>query len=101
MKAQLSLAQRIVYGKEPGWERIYHEIIAQGRWATHHRAVFRFTDAPKSVDQLWEVEWAEGSTEYEYIGPFEDIGFAEFYLVEPVQKTVTVYVKVKSAEVSE
>jgi hypothetical protein len=86
-------ARDIVFGESDEFTLVEHEILDQRRWTTHHRGVFKM-----GSDTYWQVDWSAGSTESQEIRPFEDVEYAKFYRVVPVEKTVTVYVRVKDSQ---
>lgn len=61
------------------------EYTGEGRWETYHRAVF------KRGEELVALEYSSPATEMQ---EGQDQSLAEFYVVRPVEVTVTKYEKV-------
>ena len=68
-------------------------IVRHSRWSVHHRLVF-------AVDgKFYRAEYSVGATEMQENGAwdeYEGCDFIECTIVEPLEKTVTVYEEVNS-----
>jgi hypothetical protein len=79
----------IAFDDDENFETIENKIIDQTRWSTIHNQIFR----DKSTGKFYETEYAVGSTESQYEGPYEFEYFKEreIFEVRQIEKIVKAY----------
>ena len=82
----------IGYGDGPGddVELIYDNVTGNSRWAIHHEIVFKLTNG--GVPLFFKTYYQVGATEQQDESPWEYDKTIDCIEVEPVVKSVTVYV---------
>ena len=75
-----------------GYTLITNEMVDTSRWSIHYNLIFKFED------KFYQAPYSVGATESQDEGPWEyegDEAPIDCYEVEPVEKTVIVYKRVK------
>lgn len=85
------LKELVGWGDPEGYEEISSDILYTSRWSIHYDLVFKYED------KFYNTSFSRGATESQDERPFE---YAENEIecvqVEPTEKTIIVYVPVKS-----
>jgi hypothetical protein len=92
MKLDAKEAQRAVYEDHEDFQVIKDEIYDTGRWSDYHNCILKHLPTNK----FFEVNYSQGSTEMQDEYAFEYENEVTFSEVEPYEKTITAYRKVKT-----
>ncbi len=90
MKFKKEFMQEVAYNEAEGVKIIENNIVDNSRWSVIHKIVFSFNG------KFYESSYSVGATEQQDESPYEyDNDEIECSEVKPVNKTITVYEKIK------